>query len=352
MSMSFLDVMSCGFGSVVLIFLILDHQMSEQQPQVDPALMNEVRMLQEDIVDGQDNLVRVRNTLAEVSLEVVEAQGLAARIQTEITDFLEQLANMENTMTSEESLEQLRAEILTLEEELQRMQASAIEESGLSASAFVGEGNRQYLTGMFLGGNRIMILIDTSASMLDETVVNILRTRNMPDDSKRSAEKWQRAVRTVEWISSQMPVASQYQIYGFNADFTSALPGTEGSWLEVADRDELNRTLDGVKSFIPTQGTNLANVFQAAAQMSPPPDNIYLITDGLPTLSSRRSSGNLVTPQQRLELFEDAVEYLPDRTPVNVILLPLEGDPAAPAAYWQLAQITRGSFLTPARDWP
>jgi len=352
MSMSFLDVMSCGFGSVVLIFLILDHQMSEQQPQVDPALMNEVRMLQEDIVDGQDNLVRVRNTLAEVSLEVVEAQGLAARIQTEITDFLEQLANMENTMTSEESLEQLRAEIRTLEEELQRMQASAIEESGLSASAFVGEGNRQYLTGMFLGGNRIMILIDTSASMLDETVVNILRTRNMPDDSKRSAEKWQRAVRTVEWISSQMPVASQYQIYGFNADFTSALPGTEGSWLEVADRDELNRALDGVKSFIPTQGTNLANVFQAAAQMSPPPDNIYLITDGLPTLSNRRSSSNLVTPQQRLELFEDAVEYLPDRTPVNVILLPLEGDPAAPAAYWQLAQITRGSFLTPARDWP
>src|SRR5690606_31168921 len=141
-------------------------------------------------------------------------------------------------------------------------------------------------------------------------------------------------------------------IYGFNADFTSALPGSEGSWLEVADRDELNRALEGVKGFIPTQGTNLANVFQAAAQMSPPPDNIYLITDGLPTQSNRRSSGNLVTPQQRLELFEDAVEYLPDRTPVNVILLPLEGDPAASAVYWQLAQITRGSFLAPARDWP
>src|SRR5690606_4802488 len=231
MSMSFLDVMSCGFGSVVLIFLILDHQMSEQQPEVDPALMNEVRMLQEDLVEGQENLVRARNTLAEVSLEVVEAQGLAERIQTEITDFLEQLANMENTVASEESLEQLRAEIRTLEEELQRMQASAIEESGLSASAFVGEGNRQYLTGMFLGGNRIMILIDTSASMLDETVVNILRTRNMPDASKQAAEKWQRAVRTVEWISSQMPVASQYQIYGFNADFTSALPARKAAGL-------------------------------------------------------------------------------------------------------------------------
>src|SRR5690606_29793614 len=251
MSMSFLDVMSCGFGSVVLIFLILDHQPSDQI-QADPALMSEVRLLQQDIQDGQANLVQVRNTLSDVNLEVVEAQGLADRIQTEITDFLEQLANLENSMASEESLEQLRAEIRSMEDELQRLQSSAVEDTGLSASAFVGEGNRQYLTGMFLGGNRIMILIDTSSSMLDETLVNILRTRNMPDDSKRQAAKWQRAVRTVEWISSKMPVASQYQIYGFNADFSAALPGTEGTWLEVADRDELERSLEGVKNFIPT----------------------------------------------------------------------------------------------------
>jgi hypothetical protein len=38
--------------------------------------------------------------------------------------------------------------------------------------------------------------------------------------------------------------------------------------------------------------------------------------------------------------------------PVNVILLPMEGDPMAPAAYWTLARRTRGSFLSPAKDWP
>jgi hypothetical protein len=188
--------------------------------------------------------------------------------------------------------------------------------------------------------------------MLDETLVNILRTRNMSEDSKRSAEKWQRAVRTVEWISSQMPVASQYQVYGFNTGVTPAIAGTEGSWLEVADRDQLNATMESVRQFVPANGTNLAEVFQAAAQLSPPPDNIYLITDGLPTLSEVRSNDTLVTPAKRLELFEDAVEYLPNRVPVNVILLPLEGDPSATAAYWQLAQMTKGSFLSPARDWP
>lgn len=353
-SMSFLDVMCCGFGAIVLIFLILDHQASEQQRMAaDPNVITEVRLLEEEILEGQQNLVQVRNTLADVNLEVVTAQGLAERIQQEINSFLDQLADMENnTLASDESLEQLRADIRSLEEELQRLQASAIEETGTSARAFVGDGDRQYLTGMFLGGNRVLILLDTSASMLDETLVNIIRTRNMSDDNRRNAEKWQRAVRTVEWISSQLPVASQYQIYGFSNEYRSALAGTEGTWLEVADRDELNRSLEGVKDFLPDQGTNLANVFLAAAQMSPPPDNIYLITDGLPTLSNDQSSDTLITPAKRLELFEEAVEYLPQRTPVNIILLPLEGDPSAPAAYWQLAQISRGSFLTPARDWP
>jgi len=353
MSLAFLDVMSCGFGAVVLIFLILDHQVSVKNEVGDPNLQAEVRLLEEEILEGKDNLVRIRNTRDEVSLEVVEAQGLATRIQEEVNSFLQQLAALENTtVASEESLEQLRADIRSLEEELLRLQSSAIEQTGSDARAFVGEGDRQYLTGMFLGGNRVLILIDTSASMLDETLVNIIRTRNMSDQNKRAAQKWQRAVRTVEWISSQLPVASQYQVYGFNSAVTAVLEGTEGNWLEVADRDQLNAAVSSVKQIIPQNGTNLARVFQAAAALSPPPDNIYLITDGLPTLSTVSSNATLVTPEKRLELFDDAVEFLPNRTPINIILLPLEGDPNASAAYWQLAQITRGSFLSPARDWP
>jgi hypothetical protein len=96
----------------------------------------------------------------------------------------------------------------------------------------------------------------------------------------------------------------------------------------------------------------MEQVFRAVANMSPLPDNIFLITDGLPTISDRGSSDALVTPARRLELYEDAVEELPNGVPVNVVLMPLEGDPSAAAAYWQLAQYTRGSFLTPSKDWP
>jgi len=38
--------------------------------------------------------------------------------------------------------------------------------------------------------------------------------------------------------------------------------------------------------------------------------------------------------------------------PVNVVLLPMEGDPAAPTYFWRLAQATGGAFLSPPRDWP
>jgi hypothetical protein len=103
---------------------------------------------------------------------------------------------------------------------------------------------------------------------------------------------------------------------------------------------------------VPTNGTNMEQVFRAIANMSPRPDNIFLITDGLPTLSDRGSNDALVTPSERIELYEDALEELPRGIPVNVILLPLEGDPSAAAAYWQLAQYTEGSFISPSKDWP
>ena len=53
-----------------------------------------------------------------------------------------------------------------------------------------------------------------------------------------------------------------------------------------------------------------------------------------------------------MKLFEDAVEDLPEGIPVNIILMPLEGDIDAAAAYWKLASDTQGSFLMPSDDWP
>ena len=86
--------------------------------------------------------------------------------------------------------------------------------------------------------------------------------------------------------------------------------------------------------------------------MSPTPDNIFLITDGLPTQGLQPPATTTVTSRQRMEFFAQALKQLPQSVPVNTILVPMEGDPMAASAFWQLAQLTRGSYLSPTEDWP
>ena len=353
LSLAFLDVMFCGFGAVILIFLILDHTSTIAAVEANPDIAAEVNLLQEEVKDGELGLVQLRNTFSDVDLDVVTAEGLARQIQQQIETFLQELAALENSnVATVDSIEKLRADVRALEEELLRLQASAFEQEGDSVRQFLGDGNRQYLSGLYLGGQRILVLVDSSASMLDSTLVNIIRTRNRSNQRKREAPKWQRVVKTVDWISTQLPITSQYQIWSFNVTLESVLDADRDDWQEVADRDQLNAAIEEVKRIVPNEGTNLEQVFRAVANMPIKPNNIFLITDGLPTISGRGSSDALVTPAQRVELYSDAVDELPEGIPVNIVLMPLEGDPSAAAAYWQLAQYTGGSFLTPSKDWP
>jgi hypothetical protein len=352
-SMSFLDVISCGFGAVVLIFLVLDHSTARENSTSDPALAAEVNLLDQEIREGEAGKVTIRNTISDVDLQMVTAQGLATRIQEEITTFLEELAEMENeTIADENSIENLKADIDSLEDELQRLRSAEEEMTGNNIREFVGDGNRQYLTGMILGGNRILVLVDISGSMLDNTIVNIIRRRNMPMDERLNSPKWVQVRKVVDWLTTQLPVPSQYQIYVFNNETRALLPSTEGQWLEVADAEQLTAAVEALNETVPAEGTNLEVLFTTIAGMASPPDNIFLITDGLPTLGSRGSDSGTISGRDREELFERALRELPEGIPVNVIMMPLEGDPAAPGWYWQLAMQSGGSFMMPSPDWP
>ena len=102
------------------------------------------------------------------------------------------------------------------------------EAGGEAARTFVGQGDRQYLTGLRVGGSRVLILLDDSASMLDETIVNVIRRRNLPDDQKTQSRKWQRALTTVDWLTSQLKLDSN-QIYTFNTTVQPLIEGTAGT---------------------------------------------------------------------------------------------------------------------------
>jgi len=353
LSLAFLDVMFCGFGAVILIFLILDHTDNSSNFESDPNLELELNLLEREITEGIEGNLELRNLIASLDEEYERGEVEAEALREEVELLLRELELINRTgADSDEIRERLLSEIETMEERIDELQALELQQAGNNVRQFLGDGNRQYLSGMFLGGQRVLILMDASASMLDETLVNILRTRNMPDERKVRSPKWRRVLRAADWITTQIPVTSRYQIWSFNTDVTPALEGDPQQWLEVADRDRLAEAVENLKATVPEGGTNLEQVFRLAANMEPQPDNIFLITDGLPTVNRPGPARGLVTPRERLDLFEDAMAELPPNVPVNTILMPLEGDPSAAAAYWQLAMLTRGSFLSPARDWP
>jgi hypothetical protein len=126
---------------------------------------------------------------------------------------------------------------------------------------FVGSGDRQYLTGLKVGGTHILLLVDVSASMLDETVVNVLRMRNMSETRKLMSDKWRRTLSTVDWIASQMPLESQFQLYAFNTKTWALQPNSDGKWLKTDDPNALSEGLQALHKLVPKDGTSMENAF-------------------------------------------------------------------------------------------
>jgi hypothetical protein len=354
-SLSFLDVIACGFGAVVLFYTILSAQAGVQRQQRNDDLQAEVDRLEEEVLDGYKNLVVLRNSL-ESTDEAVPAEGLAARIIEETERLRQQLAEAEqDTLSKRETIERLKQDLKSLEEGTRRLSAGTPSpgQPGSRIKGFVGSGDRQYLTGLKVGGERILILVDVSASMMDESVVNVIRLRNMPESRRTAAAKWRRTVATVDWLTSQLPARAKFQAYAFNTRARALVPGSDGRWLDAGGAQALNDVLRELRRVVPQDGTSLENAFAAVQSLTPRPDNIILITDGLPTQgTSPPAMRKTIDGEGRLKLFERALDKLPSGVPVNVILLPMEGDPLAPGAYWALARRTDGAFLSPARDWP
>ena len=354
-SLSFLDIMFCGFGAVVLLVLILNHDTVRARTEIFSDLRSEVVRLEQKVLLGDELRVTARNSLQATDKELVITEGEAERLIQDIPELEIEIARMEKqTLANRQHVNRLSADLKNLDQEKKRLGAVAADErdEGAKVRRVVGEGDRQYLTGLKVGGKRILILVDSSASMLDETIINVIRRRNMAVSHKRSAPKWKRTLATLDWLVGNLPADARFQLYAFNTRAQAALPGSDGKWLTAASSEDVEGAVGALHKTIPAGGTSLYHAFAVAKKLSPRPDNILLITDGLPTQGGNKPKGTTVSPDERLAHLKKASRSLPKGVPVNTILMPMEGDAWAAAAYWRLAIDTQGSFLTPARDWP
>ena len=354
-SLAFLDIMFCGFGAVVLLVIILNGQVLEKRQEKHADLKNEFDRVTalHDFAQQQLN-----GQTDEAAKAERERAAFAAQIDRVREDIRAETASAETTAEPApgddgilEAIEQKRAELEELKRDLEQ-QKNQLLQSGDSVLGYSGDGERQYLTGLKLRGRRTLILIDASASMLDETIVNIVRRKVTSAEERRSAPKWQRAVRSAHWLLANLQSGKHFQVYAFNEEAQALVSGTDGQWLKTGDADNRQGALSAIRKLVPEKGTNLQGALAVARRLSPAPDSIVLLTDGLPTLATLRATGTKISGEERMRLFEAAVRRLPDGVPVSTLLFPIEGDPTAAEAFWRLAIATQGSFITPSRDWP
>jgi hypothetical protein len=354
-SLAFLDAITCGFGAIILFYMIIVANIDLRHDLVVEEVASEAERMQMRVLAGRKNLVQLQQELAKLIEEQAVLRGVRREIASEVETTQREFSMLtEDSLTRRETIQQLEAELAELRAEVQRQSAASVtpEEAGNRIRSVTGEGNRQYLTGLRMGGERIVILVDVSTSMLDRTLVNIIRRRNMSVEDQRQAPKWRQTVDTVDWLTAQIPPGTQFQIIAYNDTAWSLIEGTDGQWQTVTDGSELERAVQALREVTPTGPTSLHAAFGAARRLEPKPDNIYLIADGLPTMGSIIPPRAGVTGWERQDHFERAVSELPINVPVNLILFAMEGDPMAAPSYWWLALNTGGSMLAPADDWP
>lgn len=188
--------------------------------------------------------------------------------------------------------------------------------------------------------------------MLSDKLVNVLRRRNLPEAEQLRSRKWRQVVASVDWLTSQFAQGSEYQIYMFNNEAQPVIKGTDGIWLKAEDDTQLNEAVRVLRETVPKNGTNMHAAFRIAKELSPRPDNIILLVDGMPTMEAATTSKTVVSSGERGNIFAKAVRELPSGVPINILLYPMEGDLNAPISFWSLALTSRGSFVSVSRDWP
>ncbi len=153
--LSFLDAIFCGFGAIVLLFVIV-RGAEPKLIKTDAETLNaEIRVLEEERVDLQAQAAALRAALAERRSDVTRAEELVARHRDELTRIEGQYRAARDTSAVQNRIsEQLARAQQELSEEMRRLQAQPHERP-----------REQLVGGIPVDSEYIVFIIDTSGSM-------------------------------------------------------------------------------------------------------------------------------------------------------------------------------------------
>ncbi|MGE4657415.1 MAG: VWA domain-containing protein, partial [Gammaproteobacteria bacterium] len=75
-SLSFLDAMTCGFGAVILFFMVINANVSQRSEFELDDLGSEVDRMELRVLSGRKNLVQLKDQLAKLIEDMVVLTGV------------------------------------------------------------------------------------------------------------------------------------------------------------------------------------------------------------------------------------------------------------------------------------
>lgn len=167
-SISFLDVISCGFGAIVLLLLIAKTvEFTSQDESQTTTQKQSVTVLQEQLFSLRGETQEMVNTLTSKQEQLSELEKSIARLREQLASVNRQLQASAQADTTERDDLILAQQILN--EEMQRLQQLGSPDAN------------QLIGGIPVDSEYLVFIIDTSGSMVDfawpkvrEELINIL----------------------------------------------------------------------------------------------------------------------------------------------------------------------------------
>ena len=165
-SLSFLDVISCGFGAIVLLLIIARVGDPGILDKLEEQLLGSVQELQARLFDIRGENETISEQLKSREEQLSELRDRVARLQARLSSVRTQSRQQSLSQSQEE--QQLRLAVQVLSEEMERLQVSS-------------SVDNQLIGGVPVDSEYIIFVIDTSGSMqsaawrkVQQEMINIL----------------------------------------------------------------------------------------------------------------------------------------------------------------------------------
>ena len=196
--------MSCGLGAIVLVFILV-------KPEVAATVTNETSRLQADLESTRNAQGHIDDEIDKIRTSLGKAQASNQSINSEIARLKREIAVNKNQLAQQSS-------------RVAEVKQSIIDSPIKQSSDVVPDQNRgeeEYLLGLKVEGPRIVFLVDSSASMTDEKLIDIIRRKSGSEQVRKTGPKWLRTRRVVHWLIARLPASSQVSVVSFsdNANF-------------------------------------------------------------------------------------------------------------------------------------